>query len=187
MVRFSSMRQILLLLAASLPAAATTVRGPADVASLTESAESVLHARVVARESRWGDGGESSGLIFTRVTLQPIEWWKGAGLPSPVVLRVPGGTVGELTQTVEGVAAFSSSEEVVVFLRKLGEEAGTGVYAVERLALGKFSVVGPPGGPARAVRDRSHVACLGCGAEEEDALPVRDLRARVLRAGGSAR
>jgi len=185
MVRSTSMRRILVLMAASLPAAAATVRGPADVASLTASAESVLHARVVARESRWGHGGESSGLIFTRVTLQPIEWWKGAGTPSPVVLRMPGGTVGELSQTVEGVAAFSPSEEVVVFLRKLGDEAGTGVYAVERLALGKFSVAGAPGRPAQAVRDRSHVACVGCAAGEEDALPVRDLRARVLRAARS--
>ena len=181
------MRRVLLFLAASLPAAAATVRGPADVAALTASSEAVLHARVVASESRWGAGGESSGLIFTRVTLQPIEWWKGASTPVPVVLRVPGGTVGELTQTVEGVAAFSPREEVVVFLRKLGEEPATAVYAVERLALGKFSVGGPPGAPARAVRDRSHVACVGCAAGEEDDLPVADLRERVRRAAGSAR
>ena len=186
-LRFSSMRRIVLILAASLPAAAATVRGPADVATLTASAEAVLHARVVARESRWGAGGESSGLIFTRVTLQPIEWWKGRGKPAAVVLRVPGGTIGELTQTVDGVAAFSPREEVVVFLRKLGEEPGTAVYAVERLALGKFSVGGPPAGPARAVRDRSHVACVGCAAVEEDDLLVRDLRDRVRRAAGTER
>ena len=180
------MRCIFLVLAASLPAAEATVRGPADVATLTASSEAVLHARVVARESRWGAGGESSGLIFTRVTLQPIEWWKGTGTPAQVVLRVPGGTVGELTQTVDGVAAFSPREEVVVFLRKLGEEPGTAVYAVERLALGKFSVGGRPGA-ARAVRDRSHLACVGCAADEEDDLLVRDLRERVRRAAGSAR
>src|SRR5437899_1821270 len=92
-LRFSSMRRIVLILAASLPAAAATVRGPADVATLTAAAEAVLHARVVARESRWGAGGESSGLIFTRVTLQPIEWWKGRGKPAAVVLRVRGGAL----------------------------------------------------------------------------------------------
>jgi hypothetical protein len=181
------MRRIILAVAISLAASAATVRGPADVATLTASSEAVLHARVVARESRWGAGGESSGLIFTRVTLQPIEWWKGTGTPAPVVLRVPGGTVGELTQTVDGVASFSPREEVVVFLHKLGEESGTAVYAVERLALGKFSVGGPSGGSARAVRDRSHVACGGCAAGEEDDLLVRDLRERVRRAAGSAR
>lgn len=181
------MRRIVLLLVASFPAAAATVRGPADVASLTAAAEAVLHARVVAQESGWGAGGKSSGLIFTRVTLQPVEWWKGSGPRATVVVRVPGGTVGELTQTVEGVAAFAPREEVVVFLRKLGDEPGAAVYAVERLALGKFSVGQAAGRPARAVRDRSHVACAGCAAGEEDDLLVGDLRERVRRAAGSAR
>jgi hypothetical protein len=180
------MRHVLFLLAVSLPAAATTVRGPADVSALTAAADAVLHARVVARESGWGAGGASSGLIFTRVVLQPIEWWKGAGTQAPVVVRVQGGTMGELTQTVDGVAAFAPAEEVVVFLRQAGTQPGTAVYTVERLALGKFSVGGAAGAPAHAVRDRSHVACAGCAAGEEDDLPVRELRERVRRATGSA-
>jgi hypothetical protein len=179
------MRRVVLLVLASLPAAAATVRGPAGVADLTASADAVLHARVIARESRWGAGGPASGVIFTRVTLQPVEWWKGAGTPTPVVVRVPGGSVGDLTQTVDGVAAFAPQEEVVVFLRKLGEEPGGAVYAVERLALGKFSVGRPAGRPARAVRDRSGVACVGCAVDEEDELSVRELRQRVRRAAGS--
>ena len=173
---------VLLLLAASLPAAAATVRGPARVADLTASAEAVLHGRVVARESRWGAGGQSSGLIFTRVTLQPIDWWKGGGTLAPVVVRVPGGSVGDLTQTVDGMAEFAPQEEVVVFLRKLGEEPGASVYAVERLALGKFSVGRPAGSPARAWRDRSGIACIGCDANEEDDFSVPELRERVRRA-----
>jgi len=180
-----AMRPLALLLAASVPAAAATVRGPADVASLTAAAQAVVHARVVAQESRWGAGGESSGLIFTRVTLQPLEWWKGAAA-SRLVVRVPGGTIGQLTQAVDGVATFAPQEEVVLFLRKLGDEPGAAVYAVERLALGKFSVGGLPGGPRRAVRDRSHVACTGCRPGEEDALLLDDLRDRVRRAAGSA-
>jgi hypothetical protein len=180
------MRRVALLLAASFPAAAATVQGPADVSSLTASAEAVLHARVVAQESGWGAGGRASGLIFTRITLQPVEWWKGGPSQRPVVVRVPGGTVGELTQTVEGVAAFAPREEVVVFLRKLGDEPGGAVYGVTSFALGKFSVAGPPGG-ARAVRDRSRVACVDCAAAEQDDLPLRELRDRVRRATRSAR
>jgi len=185
----SSMRCVVLLvlLAASAPAAAATVRGPAGVADLAASAEAVLHARVIARESRWGAGGESSGLIFTRVTLQPIEWWKGGGAPARVVVRVPGGSVGDLTQTVDGMAEFAPQEEVVVFLHKLGDEAGTAVYSVERFALGKFSIGRPAGGPARAWRDRNGVACIGCDANEEDDLSVPELRERVRRAARSAR
>ena len=177
-----AMRVIALVAAASLPAVAATVRGPADVASLTAAADAVVHARVVGRESGWGAGGPSSGLIFTRVTLQPVEWWKGGAAGARVVVRVPGGSVGGLTQTVDGVSAFAPGEEVVVFLRKLGDEQGAAVYAVERLALGKFTVVTKS---ARAVRDRSHVSCQGCAAGEEDALPLSELRERVRRSGSA--
>jgi hypothetical protein len=180
------MRRVVLLLMVSVPALAATVRGPADVASLTGAADAVLHARVVARESGWGAGGRSSGLIFTRVTLQPIEWWKGSARAA-VIVRVPGGSAGELTQTVDGVAAFAPGEEVVVFLRKLGDEPGAAVYGVERLALGKFSVGRPAAKPARAVRDRGHLACVGCAVDEEDDLPFETLRDRVRRVAGSAR
>lgn len=178
------MRVIALVAAASLPAAAATVRGPVDVASLSAAADAVVHARVVGRESGWGSGGPSSGLIFTRVTLQPVEWWKGGAAGTRVVVRVPGGSVGGLTQTVDGVSAFAAGEEVVVFLRKLGDEPGAAVYAVEGLALGKFTVVAGPRS-ARAVRDRSHVSCQGCAPGEEDALSLSDLRERVRRSGSA--
>jgi hypothetical protein len=180
------MRGIALALLVSLPAAAATVRGPADVSSLARSADAVLHARVLAQESGWGAGGRSSGLIFTRVTLEPIEWWKG-GARATVIVRIPGGSADELTQTVEGVAALAPREEVVVFLRKLGDEPGAAVFAVERLGLGKFSVDRPAAGAARARRDRRHVACLGCAPGEEDDLPLDELRDLVRPAGGSAR
>jgi hypothetical protein len=179
------MRWIAVLAAFSVPAAAATVRGPADVASLARAADAVLHARVVERESGWGAGGPSSGLIFTRVTLQPIEWWKGGGAGGRVVVRVPGGSAGELTQRVDGVSSFGPDEEVVVFLRKLGDEPGRAVYAVERLALGKFSVVAGPAGSARAIRDRSRVSCQGCAADEEDDLSLPVLRDRVRRPGSA--
>lgn len=148
---------------------AATLRGPADVATLTAASDAVVHARVVKLESAWGAGGPSGGLIFTRVTLKPIAFWKGEPLPE-LAVRVPGGAVGEIDQLVQGVAKFGPGEEVVIFLRK----AAPGLFTVERWALGKFSVAS-----ARAVRDRSGLFCLGCAAGEADALPLDELRARV--------
>lgn len=178
---------------------AATLRGPVDVATLTRASDAVVHARVVRRASAWGAGGPSSGVIYTRVTLAPIEWWKGGpgarGARSPgdapheIVVRVPGGAVGEIDQAVQGVARFGDEEEVVVFLRRLAP----GIFGVERWALGKFAVgasagagAGVAGAPARvadksarAVRDRTGVSCVGCRAGEEDDLALDDLRARV--------
>ncbi|HTO99159.1 MAG TPA: hypothetical protein VMK66_19050 [Myxococcales bacterium] len=150
---------------------AATVRGPADVESLTAAADAVVYARVTRQSSSWGRGG---GQIFTTVALRPIETWKGAAEAAISVL-VAGGEVGELSQSVPGEAAFSEGEEVVLFLHR----RAPGLFAVERMALGKFSVA-----QGKALRDRRFVSCLGCAAGEADELSLDELRARVL---GSAR
>lgn len=91
-----------MLLALSL---AATVLGPADVESLTAAADAVVHARVVRLSSAWAPGG---GRIFTRVVLRALETWKGdAG--AEVVVLVPGGEVGDISQTVSGAAAFQEA------------------------------------------------------------------------------
>ena len=152
---------------------ASTVSGPADVESLAAAADAVVHASVVRTSSGWGKGG---GQIFTAVVLKPIETWKGEQRDEITVV-VPGGAVGDLSQTVQGVAEFHSGEEVVVFLR----ERSPGIYSVERLALGKFAVGAPSGLPKRAVRDRKGLDCAGCAPSESDDLALDELRARVLR------
>jgi hypothetical protein len=151
---------------------ATLVRGPGDVASLTAASDAVVRAQVVRRTSAWGAGG---GQIFTTVVLRTLETWKGKPAAEVTVL-VPGGEVGELTQTVQGVAQFRDDEEVVVFLRRRGK----GLFAVERFALGKFAVGAPAGLPKRAIRDRRGLDCAGCGPEEADDFSLDELRARVL-------
>ncbi|HET7785046.1 MAG TPA: hypothetical protein VFL36_03680 [Myxococcales bacterium] len=151
---------------------ATLVRGPADVASLTAASDAVVHAQVVRRTSAWGAGG---GQIFTTVVLRALETWKGEPAAEVTVL-VPGGEVGELTQTVQGVAQFHDGEEVVVFLRRRAR----GLFAVERFALGKFAVGAPAGLPLRAIRDRRGLDCQGCRPDEADDFSLDQLRARVL-------
>jgi hypothetical protein len=148
---------------------AATVRGPADVESLTAAADAVVRARVESRSSAWSPGG---GQIFTKVVLRSIETWKGAA-EAQVTVLVPGGEVGELSQVVQGAAVFGEGEEVVVFLQR----RAPGVFAVERLSLGKFAVTGEP---RRALRDRRALSCVGCDPSERDELSLDELRARVL-------
>ena len=151
---------------------AATVLGPADVESLAAAADAVVYGQVVRRSSAWAPGG---GQIFTTVVLRPIETWKGA-FAGEVAVLVPGGEVGELSQTVQGAAVFNDAEEVVVFLHR----RAAGTYGVERLSLGKFVVGAPAGLPKRALRDRRGLTCLRCGPDETDDLPLEELRARVL-------
>jgi hypothetical protein len=161
---------------ALLPLLAATILGPADVGSLTAASDVVVHARVLRRTAAWGAGGEKSGQIFTRVVLEPVETWKGE-LSRELAVLVPGGTVGDLDQLVQGVASFRDGEEVVVFLQRRAH----GVYSVSRWALGKFSVGAAKASlPKRALRDRSGILCQGCGADEADDLSLDELRARVL-------
>ena len=155
---------------------AATVRGPADVESLTAAADTVVHAQVLTTTSAWAPGGKQ---IFTTVLLRTIETWKGEALPRLHVL-VPGGAVGDIAQTVQGVAIFRDGEEVVVFLSRRGGST----FAVERLALGKFSVGAAGAEARRALRDRRGLACEGCRPAESDDLSLDELRARVR---GSAR
>ena len=149
---------------------AAILQGPGDVESLTAAADAVVRGQVVARHSAWAPAG---GQIFTTVRLRTVETWKGA-VTAEVTILVPGGEAGDLVQTVAGAASFENGEEVVVFLHR----GAPGVFGVERMALGKFSIAAVS--PARAVRDRRGLTCLTCAASERDDLPLDELRARVL-------
>src|SRR5437870_5147456 len=111
------MRALLLATLVSLPAAAVTLLGPLDVASLTAAADLVVRAQVARVESGWAGGDPKSGLIVTHVELRPVETWKGAPAAT-LLVRLPGGTAGELGQIAQGAATFRSGEEVVVFLKR---------------------------------------------------------------------
>lgn len=202
---------LLVALAAALPASGSILRGPADVASLAAGADAVVRARVERVESHWGAEGPRGGVIYTTALLVPADWWKGTPEPGALLVRSPGGAVGEWTQTVHGAAALRAGEEVVVFLTRKASAGGRAraravrpasgsasasasspggldalpdlaVYEVHAMAMGKYALGSVAGGRVRALRDRTGLLCQGCGAEAEDDLPLDELRARVLRA-----
>jgi len=85
-----------------------------DLPTLNRMSESVVHARVVAMESAWNAEGS---MIFTEVELQVLGRLRGT-TDSTVVVRVPGGTVGNFTSEMEGAPRFQTGDEVVVFLSR---------------------------------------------------------------------
>ena len=83
-----------------------------DLPTLNRMSESVVQARVVNMESAWNAEGS---MIFTEVTLEVTGRLRGTA-GDTVVVRVPGGTVGDFTSEMEGAPRFQKGDEVVVFL-----------------------------------------------------------------------
>jgi hypothetical protein len=122
-------RMVLGALCLTTPASASTVLKRA-VDELARSASVIARAKVVRTESRWsGDGLR----ILTDVELVVSETLKG-GSRNSVLVTQPGGRVGDIAQSVSGLASFSPGEEVLVFLG----EAGGGRYLVEGAVQGKY-------------------------------------------------
>jgi hypothetical protein len=169
----------------ALAAHATTIRGPADLATLTADADAVVLATVSSAQTHWAAGGAQSGQLFTTVELAAREQWAGAPLGERFLVRTPGGELGELAQEVVGSPRLLPGQQVVLFLhrRVLAHAGELAIFEVSHWSLGAFMVFAPaPGADARAVRDRSGVECVGCRADETDSLPLAELRAKVVAA-----
>ncbi len=156
-------------LLAAPPALAALAR-PTSVEELAREADAVVRGRVEARESRWsGDGMR----ITTRVTVRVGEVWRGSALQR-VVVRVPGGVVGDVGQKVDAAPEFSDGEEVVVFLAR----HPSGDFEVRGLALGKFRVEGPRARPSLDGLDFAP-GRVPAGERRVEAMPLEELRRRA--------
>jgi len=113
------------------PAGATRMI-PLAIEELTRLADTVVHGRVVDLES----ARDAEGRVFTRVGLQPLEYWKGTGPADRCELVAGGGVLGERAVVVEGQARYEVGDEVVAFLARnpAGERVTVG------LSQGRFAV-----------------------------------------------
>jgi hypothetical protein len=131
---------LVLILAAMHASSATMVTATTlermSVAKMTQSAQLVVRAQCVANSSAW-DGGE----IWTFTSFEVEDVWKGAppGAARQVIVRLLGGSVGNLNSTVSGVPRFRPGEEVILFLQPT--------------ARGDFSIVSWVQGTFRIRRD----------------------------------
>ncbi len=122
---------LLAVTALSETAQASTILKQA-VEELARKSAVIARGRVVRAQSRWsGDGMR----IITDVELAVSETLKGSP-GARVRVTQPGGRVGDIAQTVSGLAAFSEGEEVLVFL---GDPRG-GRYLVEGAVQGKYRI-----------------------------------------------
>jgi hypothetical protein len=90
---------------------------------LTTRAPLVVHAKVNASSTAWD---AERAKIWTWTELVVKDTLKGAPVTT-VLVKQPGGIVGEVGMEVAGVATFAPGEEVVLFLEPAPDEKGTWV------------------------------------------------------------
>ena len=97
-------------------------------ADLVSGADRIVVGEVVSAESAWNAERTS---IFTTVRLRVTESAKGSR-PAEVLLRVEGGQVGDIAQSVSGGLSFARGDQVVLFLKAQSVLGGLqGVYPVQ--------------------------------------------------------
>lgn len=103
-------------------AQATTVIAP-SFDRLVEGSDYIVRATVKAISSDWRDNPAKPGsrYIGTRVKLDVSEVIKGSP-PSPLVLELVGGKVGDEELTVNGAPRFVVGQETVVFVKGNGRQ-----------------------------------------------------------------
>lgn len=160
----------------ALPSLATTVIAP-DFGKLVGSADYVVRATVTSVTSEWRDtpGHPGSKYIASLVALDVHEVLKGTP-PSPLILDVVGGTVGDVHLDIEGAPQFEVGQEAILFVQGNGRQVvplvgmDHGFYRVRRdkrtgeaqvlrhnglLLFNDDAAVGTPADTAAATHDAS--------------------------------
>jgi hypothetical protein len=165
-----------------------------DLPTLVTRADHVAVVEVVSVKSDWDANHEQ---ILSTIDLVVVESWKGDDAPaSHITIVQPGGTVGDLTQTVHGMTRFVAGERAVVFLAGRPERASVvGMAQGKRLVRrdagsGRMVVHAPDRAGARFIRttpasSTSPVFDLHVRPLDDLRADVRSLAARVVPIGGA--
>jgi len=145
----------------SLTSASTFLK--VDIPTLKKMSESVVQANVVDVRSAWNDEGS---MIFTYVTLEVTGRLHGSSAQQ-LVVRVPGGTVGDFTSVMEGAPQFHIGDRIVAFIGRWFD--------------GAPMVAGYAAGLSRVNQDRLGNLILEGGLA--DGMPLSELGRQLAAAG----
>ena len=108
-----------------------------DDEAMVNQAETVVTGTVTSMRSEWN---KERTRIFTYITITPSNFLKSDGSPDEIVIKEPGGEVGEIGMFVEGSSVFEEGEEVLLFLKR----GRKGFHRTVGLSQGKFSIQSDP-------------------------------------------
>lgn len=112
---------------------ATTVVPP-EFEELVRESDYVVRGRVTAVESAWREKGRSR-VIVSKVHVEVLEVIAGEP-PSPLVLTMVGGKVGEKEMVLEGAPRFEAGDEDILFVRANGRA----VSPLTRIMHGRYRI-----------------------------------------------
>ena len=118
------------------PLAATTVIAP-SFDRMVDSSDYIVRATVKSIESDWRPNPDKPGsrYIGTRVELEVHEVIKGTP-PSPLVLELVGGRVGDKELTIDGAPKFTVGQQSILFVKGNGRR----IVPLVGMTHGKYNV-----------------------------------------------
>jgi hypothetical protein len=165
-----------------LAARATTVIAP-SFDRLVDSSDYIVRATVKSVVSEWRDNPDKPGqrYIGSRVELEVLETVKGTP-PSPLVLDLVGGKVGDKELAIDGMPKFVVGEENILFVKGNGRQIVPlvgmmhGKFSVRRdKRTGRDEVIRHTGDPLYSEKDLAQSDAASAG-------PTRDAKAAPLTA-----
>jgi|HubBroStandDraft_2_1064218.scaffolds.fasta_scaffold112669_2 hypothetical protein len=157
-----------------------------DMPTLVSRADNIAVVDVVSVKADWNPSHQR---ILTTVDLLVVDSWKGAAAPATHLQVVqPGGTAGDITMTVDGMAPFVAGERALVFLRGRPDRASVvgmaqGKRVVHREPAGaRWMVRAPDRAGADFVRPKSQGKTAGGPPPvfEQSDRPLAEVRSEVL-------
>ncbi len=126
---------IFLLLTEFIAAPGSALMVKKSLEELTSGADSILIGEVKKIESQWN---EEKTLIYTYVTISVSQYTKTLSSVKQVqeiIIKMPGGEVGDIGLKVSDTPQFREGEEVFLFLRKK-----LPLFSVAGLFQGKYTI-----------------------------------------------
>lgn len=98
---------------------------------MTKESQLIVYGKVISQYSIWEDKS-----IYTYTTIEIYDVLKGNYKSKKVVVKQMGGTVGYISQVVDGTPKLKLGKEVVLFLRDW-----KGAYWIHSIVLGHYNVI----------------------------------------------
>jgi hypothetical protein len=91
-----------------------------DIQDLLNKSDIVVDAQVVSKESKWTEDKRS---MVTTVGMKVLQMVKGKIKSNEIMLKIPGGKIGDITVTVHPSSeGFDIQERAIVFIKKYPNE-----------------------------------------------------------------